>query len=433
MKALRRFFLKPQFSSSNLRKASTRSTFHFSLLTVTIVVLLTLFNTSLAESQSGIQLESVGASYVFGEQITFSAKIKSSITIQSASIIISDEAQGTRYVEPLNVQADGSTEFRFDTKQNILRPFTDVKWSYQFTLSDGSTVQSDSYSLRYVDNRFNWQTLESGKLRVYWYNGDANFGQAALDAAGSGLGSISRLMVLDLTQPSEIYVYANTDDLHGTLVLGGEDWVAGHADPALGVVMVAIEPGAEQNITMEQRIPHELMHVIMYRSLGAGYNNLPAWLREGTATLAETYPNADYDRALADASASNRLIPLKDLCFSFPADVGQAFLAYAESRSFTNYLHDTYGSNGLLKLVGAYADGMDCERGTESAFSVSLANLEVKWRTSVLGQNTLLSLLQNTSSYLVLLCLVLVIPLIGIASTMRKKGSPHEPGNNLRK
>jgi len=51
--------------------------------------------------------------------------------------------------------------------------------------------------------------------------------------------------------------------------------------------MVVIEPGPNQSIVMEQRIPHELMHVMLYRSIGAGYNNLPAWLREGTATLAE--------------------------------------------------------------------------------------------------------------------------------------------------
>jgi hypothetical protein len=116
----------------------------------------------------------------------------------------------------------------------------------------------------------------------------------------------------------------------------------------------------------------------------------------------------------------NRLIPLKDLCVFFPADTGQAFLAYAEARSFTNYLRETYGSNGLLDLASAYADGVDCERGTERAFGVSLSGLDSQWRSATLGQNTALSTLQNISPYLVLLCLVLIIPLIGIASTLRR-------------
>lgn len=400
----------------------------FSALILVVIAMIMLFIVRQAEAQSGIELENVGASYRFGEHITFVATIKPSVTIQSVSIIISDELQGITHTEPLKLPSDGRTEFRFDTQENILRPFTNLKWNYQFTLLDGSIVQSQSFFVRYADNRFNWQTLESGTLRVNWYQGDASFGQAALDAAQSGLGSISRVMTLDLARPVEIFIYANTNDLRGTLVLGGEDWVAGHADPALGVVMVVIEPGPVQGIQMEQRIPHELMHVIMYRSVGKGYQDIPAWLREGTATLAEIYPNADYDRVLATASASNALIPLKDLCVAFPTDVGQAFLAYAEARSFTSYVHSTYGSAGLLSLVSSYADGVDCENGTERAFGLSLSALELNWRSSVLGQNAFLSTLENISPYLVLLCLVLIIPLIGIVSTLRKRGSSNESG-----
>ncbi|RPJ27197.1 MAG: hypothetical protein EHM33_08845 [Chloroflexi bacterium] len=403
-----------------------KPTFYFSLLTFLVMAVSTLFNARPAQAQSGIELENVGASSRFGEAITFVATIKTATPIQNVSIVISDESQSVNRVETLVLQADGHTEFRLDTRQNTLRPFTRVKWNYQFTLADGSVIQSESFFVRYADDRFNWQTLESGTLRVNWYQGDTNFGQAVLNAVQAGLGSVSQLTAVDLAQPIEIFIYANVDDLQGTLALAGENWIAGHADPALGVLMVVIEPGAQQGITLEQRIPHELMHVMMYRAVGAGYHNIPAWLREGMATLAETYPNADYDRVLADASAGNRLISLKDLCVSFPADAGQAFLAYAEARSFTNYLYRTYGSGGLLSLVASYASGVDCERGTERAFGTALSNLEMNWRSSVLGQNTFLPALENISPYLVLLCLILIIPFMGILITLRKKGSQNE-------
>jgi hypothetical protein len=405
----------------------------FSLLTFLIITTITLFSTLQVKAQSGVELENVTASYRYGEQITFSAQIKSSIQIRQASIVISDEANGLTQVQPLVIAEDGRAEYRLDVSQNVLRPFSSVKWMYRFALADGNTFQSTAYSMRYEDNRFDWQTLETDMLQVHWYNGDASFGPAALNAAQAGLGSISALLPIELGEHTDIFIYANSDDLRGTLVLGGEDWVAGHADPALGVVMVVIEPEAEQSISMEQRIPHELMHVMMYRSVGAGYNSVPAWLREGTATLAEIYPNADYDRVLAEAEAKSDLISLKDLCASFPAEAGRAFLAYAESRSFVNYLHETYGSSGLLSLAAAYADGVDCEHGTERAFGMSLSTLEQKWRSSVLGQNRLLPVLQNISPYLVLLCLVLIIPFIGILVTLRKKGSHHEPGSYVKK
>ena len=412
---------------------SLRATFYFSLLSSFLVTLSTLSYTGQVQTQTGVELENVSASYRYGEQITFSAQVKSSIPIGQASIVITDESNGLTQVQPLVIDSIGHAEYRLDTSQNLVRPFSTVKWQYQFALADGTTFQSQDYSIRYEDNRFDWQTLETGAVKVHWYNGEASFGQAALNAAQAGLDPSGRLISLNLTQPIDVFIYARADDLRGTLILGGEEWVAGHADPALGVVMVLVEPGGDQNITLEQRIPHELMHVLTYRSVGAGYGNLPAWLREGLASLAETYPNADYDRVLRDAGANNQLISLKDLCGSFPSDAGQAFLAYAESRSFVNYLHDTYGSSGLQNLMSTYSDGIDCENGPERALGVSLSTLEQKWRASVLGGNRFLTALQNISPYLVLLCLVLIIPFIGIINTLRKKGSHNGPGNSVKK
>jgi len=300
-------------------------------------------------------------------------------------------------------------------------------------LVDAGMVRTTSESIRYAAESFDWQTLEVDNLKVNWYEGDANFGQSALDAASAGLESIHSLMPLDLAQPVEIFIYANVEDLRSTLPAGSEAWVAGHADPSLGVVMVVIEPGAQQSLRMEQRIPHELMHVMMYRQVGAGYKNIPAWLREGTAALAEIYPNPDYERVLIDAASKNMLIPLSDLCIAFPPDAAQAFLAYAESRSFTKSLHDSYGSTGLLHLAQVYADGVDCEHGIERAFGISLSSLESNWGSSVLGQNSFLEALKSISPYLVLLCLVLIIPLISIVTTLRKKGTHSEPGPYIRK
>jgi len=179
---------------------------------------------------------------------------------------------------------------------------------------------------------------------------------------------------------------------------------------------------------MEQRIPHELMHVMLYRQVGAGYKDIPAWLREGTATLAEINPNPDYDRVLLEVSARNELIPMKDLCGSFSSEVVEAFLAYAESRSFVNYLRGRYGSSGLLTLAGDYAEGVDCERGPERAFGVSLSKLELDWRASVLGQNPVGTAVGNMLPYFVLLCLVLLVPFMGFLSMMRRrKVNKHEP------
>ena len=373
------------------------------------------------KGQSGVVLENVEAQVRFGEGITFTAAIKAPTSIQNASIVIFDEAQALTHVQPLTVSPDGLAEYFLDTKQNTLRPFTTVRWHYQIALMDGTTFQSEIYFIRYDDDRFAWQTLEAGSVRVNWYSGDANFGQSALNAAQAGLGSISQVIPLDVTQPVEIFMYANSNDLRGTLYPQSSEWVAGHANSANGVVMVTVEPGPNQSVLMEQRIPHELMHVMLYRRVGPGYKALPAWLREGTATLAEINPNPDYDVALASAAVTGTLIPIKDLCLAFSPNADAAFLAYAEARSFTNYLHDTYGAQSLLDLALIYADGVDCERGPERTYGVSLSKLEMDWRRAALGQNSVVPAFQNLLPYLALFCLVLIIPLIGIMNVVRKK------------
>jgi len=378
-----------------------------------------------AHAQSEIELD-MSAESRFGEQITFTAKLKTPLQIQSAVILIYDMAQAVTRAEPVQFNEQGISEYRFDTRQNLLRPFTTVIWRYELTLIDGSKTQSQSMSIVYDDNRFGWYFLQSDNFRVHWYNGDADFGPAALNAAEAGLQKIAVFFPTDSNGPIDIYIYDNDTDLRDVLYGSGEAWVAGHADSAVGVVTVTIEAGEGQGILMEQRIPHELMHILLHRQIGAGYRNVPAWLREGISVLAEVYPNPEYDRLLMDAVARNALIPMQDLCTSFSPNLDSAFLAYAQSRSFTDYLNRQYGADGLINLINIYANGVDCERGPERTFGVTLAKLERDWQISIQGGSNIASTVATVAPYLVLLCLVLLFPLIGILGSPRKKGNANE-------
>ena len=376
--------------------------------------------TQQVQAQAGIEMQST-ATYQFGEQITFVAQVTSPVQIQQANIVIFDESQSLTHVQAVDF-VNGHSEYLFDTRQNLIQPFAVVRWYYELTLSDGSAMQSDSYSMRYDDNRFTWQKLEAGSVRVMWAQGDATFGQNALNAAQSGLQNINSLVPVDLTQPIDIFIYPTQNDL---APFGGEAWEAGRAYPGSGVALVAIELDSNQSVNMERRIPHELMHLMLQRQLGS--QSLPTWLNEGIATLAEINPTADYGIVLQDASARNGLIPLANLCASFPADPAQAFLAYAEARSFTTYLRDTYGAPALLNLAETYTEGVDCENGTQRALGVPLSQLELTWREKNLGQNVWGVALRNLLPYLVLLGLLIFIPLILGMNATRQKVDKHGP------
>jgi hypothetical protein len=403
-------------SNTMLKLASRRLAMTMILISITAS---TFWNTKQVLAQAGIEIEST-ATYVFGQQITFVAQVESPVQIQQATIVILDESQSVSHVRPVTF-TDSRSEFVFDVQQNHLRPFSSLSWYYQLTLADGSSAQSVSQSIRYEDDRYTWQKLEAGSTRVLWAQGDAAFGQNALNAALSGLQSISNILPIDLSQPVEIYIYPNQADI--SFLSGDEVWEAGLAYPDLGIALIAAELDSNQSINLERRVPHELMHVMLYRQIGAGYKNLPVWLNEGIATLAEINPTPDYERVLLNYSNRNALIPIRDLCASFPADSASAFLAYAETRSFVTYLRDKYGAPALLNLANSYAGGVDCENGFQNVFGVSLSQMDATWREKALKQNVLGVAFRNMLPYLVLLLLVILVPfLVGLNSARQKAG-----------
>jgi len=372
-----------------------------------------------AQAQSGVDVTDVRMFFEFGQYVTIQARIVSPVPVLSATIVLRDDFDELSRRLPVVVDANGVIFYQYDLTQNVLRPFTTVTYWFDVSLSNGQTFRSPNFQEQYADNRFTWQQQSDGQLRVHWYEGDAAFGDALFSVAHQSLNTSSMLIPVSGEEPVDLYVYASTADLQSALALGGESWQSGHANPKLGVVMLTVTPGPEQSIEMETLIPHELAHVMLYRSLGNGYDSLPLWLSEGIASLAELYPNPDYEQALIVASQNGSLLPISDLCETFPLDASRAYLAYAESQSFVRFLRDTYGAPNLFSLASAYADGLSCDQGVVRALGTSLANLDTRWRESVLGQNVAGVFLRNMTPYLGLLVFMLLIPVIGFLQRRR--------------
>jgi hypothetical protein len=399
----------------------TKSIFLYILTGLALIAALTQFSGAQAQAPSRIEVTEVNAAPVFGQQITFTARIQSSIQIIQVSLLFHEARENITRVETLQLDADGRTSLVYDASQNVFPPFSNIVFWYQATFIDGAIETSGVYYVSYNDDRFPWRDVAAGPVKVHWYDGDDAFARSALDAAGTGLLQINEIVPLTLDAPIDIYIYSAIEDLQGALTLGGEKWVGGHADPELGVVMVAIPPGDLQSIEMETEIPHELAHVMVYRSLGDGYKNLPAWLIEGLAAMVEQYPNAEYAQALRLASQNTSLIPFSDLCDSFPPDTGRAFLAYAQSQSFVRYLRETYGTTSLKTLTSQYADGLECEIGATRALGVPLNQLDTHWRETVLGQNVFGVAIRNLSPYVTIMALILLVPLWGAIDMLRAR------------
>ncbi|KXK10847.1 MAG: hypothetical protein UZ14_CFX002003054 [Chloroflexi bacterium OLB14] len=371
--------------------------------------------------QGGIVVENAGVVVTFGQSIKFTANIKSSLPIQQASLLFREVNEEVTRVEPLQVGENGAVSFVYDASQNAFAPFSWVLFWFQATLSDGVTYTSDPIKFQYFDDRFPWRQVSKVNITINWYAGDDAFGAAALDVAGAGILAMRDFIPISFDNPLDIYIYSNVSDLQSTLLASSNEWVGAHAHPELGVVLVAIPPGSNQRIEMETKIPHELTHVLLYRSLAGNYQRQPAWLIEGIASMAEGYANPDYARAMQIASEDDSLIPLTDLCASFPTDAGSAFLAYAQSQSFVTYIRDSFGTSGLSRLMGAYSEGFNCELGATQALGLPLSQLDQRWRETKIGQNVAGVALRNLLPFILLMMLVLIVPLWSAIDMLRQR------------
>jgi hypothetical protein len=174
---------------------------------------------------------------------------------------------------------------------------------------------------------------------------------------------------------------------------------------------------------MERQIPHELMHIALNYTDAHAYSNLPAWFNEGLASLAELYPNPEYQALIESAYDSGDLFPLASLCQTFPNQSQDALLAYAQSASFTQFLYDQYGNPGFNRLLAAYASGMNCERGIEEALGTDLVSLERSWRSENFADQAWTKTYEEFLPWIILLLVVLAGPLILILVVIRNRSA----------
>lgn len=386
-----------------------------------LILGMSLFATSGIEAADSAQISTPQIDYTYGEGITFEAELQTEKPVEEVHLFVRAEGQTDAWVVPANLDSRGNLSAVYDVNQFPLRVFSQVVYWFQITPRNGQPLKSQEFSFYYADNRFEWKTLVDGPFEVHWYSGDTVFAQEVLNTAQAGRLRVQSFLPLSTPDKIDIYVYDSAKDLQSTLNLSGQTWIAGHADPDLGMIMVSLPAGPEQQLEMERQIPHELMHVMLYQTTGRGYDNLPAWYIEGLASISELYPNPDYAVLLENAYQNDGLIPIIALCNVFPRDASSALLAYAESASFTRYLFNRFGTPGLEELRQQYAAGLACENGAEQAFEVTLNRLEFQWQRETFTTQGLSNMFAELGPWVLILVAILAAPVVLVIRGLQVK------------
>ncbi len=261
-----------------------------------------------------------------------------------------------------------------------LPPGAEVEYWWLIEDADGQRSETSPASVEFNDLRYDWSSLTSGDITLFWYEGDFSFAQELLDAANGALVQLADDIGVSLEQPARLYIYASSSDLQGALVYP-QEWTGGVAFFDYGIIAIGISPG---DLAWGKRaIAHELGHLVVHQDVFGPYGELPTWLDEGLAMDAEGKLRSDLQKKLDKAVTNDTLFSVRSISSSFPTDPDEAALCYAESYSVVQFLVDNYGRHKILELLNVFHDGSTYDDALIEFYGFDMDGLNTAWREGI--------------------------------------------------
>jgi hypothetical protein len=262
---------------------------------------------------------------------------------------------------------------------------TGAKVQYWWTIEDDAEniETSEVYFVDFNDTRYSWQSISEGPLTLYWYKGEKSFAQELLDAGTQALEKLAGDTNSRLERPVIIYIYANSQDLQGSMIFPRE-WTGGVTFAEFSTIAIGV---SENELEWgKNALAHELGHMYTHQHTYSPYGaSLPTWIDEGLAMYAESDKDVYLEKTFQKAIAENELISLRSLSSPFSAVPEVAYLSYAQSLSVVEYLINNYGREKIMHLLTAIKEGESCDQALTEIYGFDQDGLEAQWREAIIS------------------------------------------------
>ncbi len=320
----------------------------------------------------------------FPRKIVFRLEATSSSPINQVVLryrIVGDVASNKVPIGDLTPGPAITAEWTWDMRKVYYPPGIEVEYWWEIGNEAGAELKSEHTTFTYEDTRYTWSTLSQDRLHLYWYRGGDAFGREMFAQMVAAAARLQQDVGLTALRPIKIYVYGSYEDLHGALEEQTKEWTGGVSFSKRGLILIGISPGNQE--WGKRAIAHELSHAIVHQATDNPLGGLPTWLDEGLAMYAEGPMEASYRAVLDEAIRHRRLISLRALVSSFPADPDQAHLSYAESLSVFTFMLDAYGKDKVSQLLQVFKRGVHYDDALLEVLGVNTEGLEAQWHRSL--------------------------------------------------
>ncbi len=284
-------------------------------------------------------------------------------------------------VEPaFNMSPDVHVSWTWDMRASSLPPGAKIQYRWRIEDAAGRELRTEWQTVRFDDERYNWNSLSKGQITLYWYKGNMSFARTLLDSGVEALERLSSDTGAHLEEPVEVYIYASASELRGAMVFP-QEWTGGLAFVDYGILAIGVAP---DNLGWGIRaMAHELAHLVTYQMTNNPYGDIPNWLSEGLSMYAEGSLDPTFRAQLDRAIADDRLFSVQSLSRAFPSDTASATLSYAESYSIIDFLLKEYGKEKLLSLLHVFKQGATYDDALRQIYGFDTRGLDDAWRLSL--------------------------------------------------
>jgi len=280
------------------------------------------------------------------------------------------------------------TGWTWDMRKGSLPPGAAITYWWTIGDAEGNKIETSPSMLHFDDNRYHWQSLTSGDLTLFWYEGDASFAQGLMDTCEEGLIRLTRDIGTHPERAIKIYIYASANDLQGAMIFPME-WTGGAAFTGFGIIAIGISP--DQVDWGKRTLVHELTHLVVHQATFSPYGQLPTWLDEGLAMYNEGELDPYLRPYLQRAISDDKLISVRSLCSPFSAEPEKAYLSYAQSYSLVEYLLDNYGQARMLRLLTLLKQGSTYDEALTEVYGFDIDGLDSRWRETLASPTVVVS------------------------------------------
>jgi len=352
-------------------------------LLLVLVVLLAILSPVSIHGQDTISVTNSSAQMDFPLSLNFSAQINSNAAIsdirlryqiqQISFADITSEAVVT-FNRSTNINARYTLDMR---KIGGVPPGTDVKYWWLVKNAGGKILESQPVLFHVTDSRYQWRNLTEGKISIYWYQGSNSFAQTLMSTAQQSLVKLEQDTGATPDSLINIYIYASTQDLQGSMVFP-QEWTGGAAFTQFNIIAIGISP---DNLAWGQgAMTHELTHIVISQMTANPYSGLPVWLNEGLAMYSQGLLEPQYSSLLKEAVNGNKLISVRSLASPFSATTEKSLLSYAESYTLIEFLITQYGSDKMLQLLETFREGSTYDGALQKAYGFDMDGLNEIWK-----------------------------------------------------